>query len=302
MTAMSAGDAVAISQHEQHLRSLRRSRNTITRRVNLLIRLAQWLSTLDEPRTLLTATEIDLATWQEGMDRLATESVANYINHARMFYAWMIRTGHLDSSPAGLLVRPKTPRGKPRPIADADLREALVLAPPRTLRLLLLGTFLGARCMEIAAATVADLRHREPVPRALLHGKGAKERWVPMSGLLVPVLMQAGMPTHGPVVGRADGSGPLSPARVSAIINEYLHQVVGIPDTAHQLRHWYGTNVYRMSGDLLFLRDALGHVDVGTTAIYALPDPKRAGEIADGLDVTIGLMLNARTDLHIANR
>jgi len=298
---MSVGDAVAIRQHEQHLRSLRRSRNTIAKRVGLLLRLAQWLGSLDEPKTLLTAAEIDLATWQEGMDRLATESVANYINHARMFYAWMIRTGRLDSSPTGLLVRPKTPRGKPRPISDADLREALVLAPPRTLRLLLLGAFLGARCMEIAAATVADLRHREPVPRALLHGKGSKERWVPMSPLLVPVLMQAGMPTHGPVVGRVDGAGPVSPARVSQIINEYMHNVVGIPDTAHQLRHWYGTNVYRMSGDLLFLRDALGHADVGTTAIYALPDPQRAGEIAQGLDQVIGSMLVARTDLHIVS-
>lgn len=298
---MSAGDAVAVRQHEQHLRSLRRSRNTITKRVGLLFRLAQWLGSLDEPKTLLTAAELDLAMWQEGMGRLATESVANYVNHARMFYAWLIRTGRLDSNPTGLLVRPKTPRGKPRPISDADLREALVLAPPRTLRLLLLGAFLGARCMEMAAATVADLRHREPVPRALLHGKGAKERWVPMSGLLVPVLMQAGMPTHGPVVSRADNGGPLSPARVSAIINEYLHDVVGIPDTAHQLRHWYGTNVYRMSGDLLFLRDALGHSDVATTAIYALPDPQRAGEIAHGLDQTIDVMLGARTGLHVVS-
>jgi len=41
--------------------------------------------------------------------------------------------------------------------------------------------------------------------------------------------------------------------------------------TAHQLRHWFGTNLYAQSHDIRITQEMLGHASSATTAIYTNP-------------------------------
>jgi site-specific recombinase XerD len=43
----------------------------------------------------------------------------------------------------------------------------------------------------------------------------------------------------------------------------------------HVLRHTFGTTLYRSTGDLLLVKEALGHRSISSTLIYAAPDNDR---------------------------
>jgi integrase/recombinase XerC len=72
---------------------------------------------------------------------------------------------------------------------------------------------------------------------------------------------------HGPVFTGRRGRR-LQPYRVSQLVNESIH-AAGYTITAHQLRHRCATTALEISGgDLLAVRDLLGHASVATTQIY----------------------------------
>ena len=61
--------------------------------------------------------------------------------------------------------------------------------------------------------------------------------------------------------------GRFSGNRLSVVISAYLREQ-GIDATAHQLRHWFATEVYASSKDIRVTQELLGHSDPSTTAGY----------------------------------
>lgn len=288
MTALSAGDAAAVIEHTDWLRSIGRSPDTVEDRVRLLTRLGAWLAAREDPKELVTATADDLAAWQRSISRMALESISTYVGHAKGFYAWWAKFHHAPNA-GELLVRPSLPRRLPRPISDESLREALRLADGQMQVILLLMAFLGLRCGEVSRLVRNDLREFEDPPIAVIHGKGGKHRVVRAPNDLIPQLRMIGIPQRGHIVLSVNG-GPLTPNRVSQMTNAYLHSI-GISDTAHSLRHWYGTHVYRVTRDVRLVQEMMGHANLSTTAMYTAFAPSRADDMAADLDSTIQAML-----------
>lgn len=56
-----------------------------------------------------------------------------------------------------------------------------------------------------------------------------------------------------------------------AAVPIYLH-ALDIPETLHQLRHRFGTNVLKATGNLRVAQEALRHESPVSTAIYTLVD------------------------------
>ena len=109
-------------------------------------------------------------------------------------------------------------------------------------------------------------------------GKGGHQRVVGIPARLAGILAESDA-TVGPVFGR-----PVSPTRVSQIVNAYLRDN-GVAATAHQLRHLYGTRLYAATGgNLLAVQQALGHASVTSTQIYAAIDVGAAVNAARTLD------------------
>jgi len=166
---------------------------------------------------------------------------------------------------------------------DEHLRRALEEAPNAEMRCwVLLGAYEGLRCMEMAGLDVDDVREDEGT-LLVRKGKGAKDRGVPLHPLVLEALEALPLPVSGPIFTMPDGRR-CAPYVVSQRINRYLRSV-GVPSTAHALRHWFGTNLLRGTHDLRVVQEMLGHSSPATTALYSAYDSGLAGTAVRALSV-----------------
>ncbi len=78
--------------------------------------------------------------------------------------------------------------------------------------------------------------------------------------------------------------GPFAPGDVSRVVNTYLH-AMGIPATAHQLRHWFGTKTYAACNDIRVVQELMGHAHTVTTNMYVAYSTGTAQEAVQALEV-----------------
>lgn len=273
-TAADTADLIDRMVLMQERRGLKPS--TIKSRVDKLVLLAEYLY----PRGLLEATREDLETFLDGRS-LGDRARYAYVSHFGCFYEAMIDDEKAIANPAERIHRPRQRTGLPRPIADPDLRIALAAASPRMKAMLSLGAFAGLRAKEIAGLCRQEvLESNDPPVLYVLHGKGDKERVVPLNQQLASALSRCGMPGRGPIFRRDDEQ--MKPWQVSHDVNGFLHGL-GIDATCHQLRHWFGTKLYQATGDLLMVQALMGHSSPTSTAIYAAFSPDGAHGAVDGL-------------------
>lgn len=177
------------------------------------------------------------------------------------FYAWGSRAGHVTANPAADLPAVRVQRGRPRPTPEGVVAAALERADTRERQMVELGAFAGLRAGEIARVHCDDLDG----DLLLVHGKGGKERVVPLArGALVDAIADA----QGWLFPNARGSH-LSANHVSKLLSRLLPA----PWTAHTLRHRFGTRAYAGTRDLLAVSKLLGHASTDTTLVYVqMPD------------------------------
>jgi integrase/recombinase XerD len=70
----------------------------------------------------------------------------------------------------------------------------------------------------------------------------------------------------------------ISGASVGSAITSVMKRA-GLSATAHQLRHWYGTNLLRAGVNMRVVQTLMRHESLATTAIYTMvdDDQQRAG-------------------------
>jgi integrase len=221
------------------------------------------LRIFDSQVGLTTAVAEDIEAFLDGRN-LGTKARYGWVSHLHQFYEWAIDFGLLASDPTRQVVRPKQRQGKPRPIPTGDLVTALQMADPTMRCWLSLGAFAGLRCKEIAGLAVEDVLWDDGL--LFVHGKGDKDRLVPIHPLVEAALHSIPHPSRGAVFRRPRG-GPYPAAQVSREGSLYFSSL-GIGATMHQLRHWFGTYVQRATGDLRTTQELMGHASPTTTAIY----------------------------------
>lgn len=179
----------------------------------------------------------------------------------RGFYGWAVDVGHVEVSPAFRVPRVKPKPPKPRPADDRSYRLALLAASPRERLMLRLAIEVGLRRGEVSRVHSSDLFPDLSGWSLLVHGKGGKERDVPLPTDLAVELraLPAGWAFPG------DDNGHLSPRWVGTLITRLLPDAL----TMHTLRHRFATDVYEASGgELALVQELLGHASVNTTRIY----------------------------------
>jgi integrase len=174
----------------------------------------------------------------------------------RSFYGWAHREQLLvEHDPAAQLLPVAVPDAQPRPVPEQLLRQALTRADERDVVAVLLAGRMGLRRGEIAAATAEHVVDGWLV----VHGKGGRQRMVPLHPQLVPLL-----PARGPLVPSHHGGGHLSAAHVGKILSLLL----GPGTTGHQLRHRFAATVHAELGDVRHVQALLGHASLSTTQRY----------------------------------
>jgi integrase len=268
-----------LSVHLAELRLRDLAPTHVRARERAVERLAAYLG-----RDAATATEVELREYLAQLPRSTARS--RYAEHSQLgcFFRWAHLHGHLEVDPMARIPRPRCPRLLPRPIGEADLQVAIENAEGRVRIWLVLAAYEGLRACEIAALDRADVLDAAPVPALIAHGKGRKDRVVPLGELALAELRAYGLPARGPVFPRRDGKpGHTAAHRVSMVTNTYLHGL-GITDTLHQLRHRFATKAYAATSDILVVGGLLGHADPKSTAGYAAFSDPRAVAAVRSLD------------------
>lgn len=208
-----------------------------------------------------------------------------YLSHVRAWCAW---AGIPDATEG--IARPRVPAGIPRPVSEADL-DAMIRAarPGREYSWIILGAYAGLRSAETAALRVGDLSSDTGSWLLTVHGKGGQLAQVPAVGAVVDVMMTAGAGLE-----RGAGLWPGADSRAVQYAVRAVAARAGVECTSHQLRHRYGTTVYRGTRDLLLTQRAMRHTSPVSTAGYArtsdaaLSDALAALPGADGRSGPLG--------------
>lgn len=219
-------------------------------------------------RDASTATTEEIRDYLSRLPRTTARSRYAEHSHLSCFFTWAAET-HERPNPMRTIPRPKLTRLLPRPMSEEDTHVAIDNAPARIRVCLVLAAYQGLRACEIAALDRSDILDTAPTPVLIAHGKGRKDRVIPLGERALAELRAFGVPSRGPLLRREDGqTGGISAHRVSSMCNAYLHDM-GISDTLHQLRHRFATRTYAATQDVLVVAALLGHEDPATTAGYA---------------------------------
>jgi integrase len=165
------------------------------------------------------------------------------------------------------------PRCVPKPVTQDELRRSLLLPEPyRTA--VILAAFAGLRASEIAGCR---REHITDTTVTVPHGKGDEPGTVPAHPYVWDHVRDR---PPGPLVtdrhGRAVTGRWLSSRMRIALDRAALRGV-----HLHRYRHWYGTMVQEMTGDLRVTQECLRHRHVGSTAGYTLvTSARRAAAVA----------------------
>jgi integrase/recombinase XerC len=234
--------------------------------------------------------ELDLRTlrsWlakQQTLGRSRT-TLARRATAARVFTAWLARTGRAPTDAGALLGSPKAHAALP-PVLRADEARALLDAATaladdgspvgrRDVAMLELLYATGIRVGELVGLDVDDVDPDRRVVRVF--GKGRKERMVPYGAPAARALdlwLAAGRPRLA-----VSGSGPalflgargrrIDQRAVRTLVHRRIADVPGAPDIGpHGLRHTAATHLLEGGADLRSVQELLGHASLATTQLY----------------------------------
>jgi len=278
---------VALGDYERHLGSERDASSHTVRSY-----LGDLASLLEHAHRLgLTRLEdLDLRTLRSWLANQQTRgrartTLARRATAARVFTAWLARTGRVPVDPGASLGSPKAHRTLPS-VLRADEARALVEAAAeladdgspiglRDVAMLELLYATGVRVGELVGLDVDDLDRERQVLRVL--GKGRKERTVPYGRPAARALdrwLSAGRPR---LVAEGAGGALFLGARgrridqraVRTLVHRRIADVPGAPDLGpHGLRHSAATHLLEGGADLRSVQELLGHASLATTQLY----------------------------------
>lgn len=189
------------------------------------------------------------------------ETIRSRRTTLRGFYRWAVEAGHVKASPALALPAVRPTRPNPRPAPDSVYLPALAVADDRERLMLRLAAEHGMRRAEIAQVHSRDLVEDLSGWSLIVHGKGGRERVVPLLDDVARLMraLPAGYAFPG------DDAGHLSPRWVGTLLGRLL------PGdwTMHKLRHRAATRWWEASAhDLFQVQELLGHASPVTTRAY----------------------------------
>jgi integrase/recombinase XerC len=236
------------------------------------------------------ATRLDLRTLRSWLARQQTvgrsrTTLARRATAARVFTAWLLRTGRAESDAGASLGSPKAHPSLP-PVLRADeaadlIRTAARLADDgspvgiRDVAMLELLYATGIRVGELVGLDLDDVDRDRNVVRVL--GKGRKERAVPFGHPAARALER--WLAHGRPRLRVEGAGAalflgargrrIDQRAVRTLVHRRIAEVPGAPDIGpHGLRHTAATHLLEGGADLRSVQELLGHASLATTQLY----------------------------------
>lgn len=282
------GFAVVLGAYERHLVSERDlTEHSVRAYLGDMTSLLEHASRLgmSEPAQLDLRTLRSWLAKQQTLGRSRT-TIARRATAARVFTAWLARTGRAATDVGASLRSPKAHRTLP-PVLRADEAETLLAATAaaaaetdgplgrRDVAILELLYATGIRVGELVGLDIDDLDRQRNVVRVL--GKGRKERTVPFGTPAAAALdewLRRGRPElagdgSGPALFLGARGGRINQRTVRTLVHRSIAAVPGAPDLGpHGLRHTAATHLLEGGADLRSVQELLGHASLATTQLY----------------------------------
>lgn len=211
----------------------------------------------------------------------AKRSVSRKLSALRTFYTYLLREGLVESSPFSYIRTPKQDKKLPK-FLYVEQMEALLGAPDtdtpiglrdRAIMELLYAS--GIRVSELVRLDLSSIDLDNGI--ALVYGKGAKERYVPIGEPAVDAIRMYTEQAREALVKADDedalfvnyAGGRLTDRSVRRMLDKYITQVAGVQSISpHMFRHSFATHMLEAGADLRTVQELLGHVNLSTTQIY----------------------------------
>jgi len=230
-------------------------------------------------KTISELTRADLRKWIASLSRegLAPTSVARAVSTARGFYKFLMLDGHLKHNPAEDLDTPQRFSYLPRFLTEDEINQ-LLSAPDisteegirdRAILEVLYAT--GLRVSELVGLKQTDVELMTGL--IICHGKGSKERRVPLGKSAIHWLQQYSAVKAG--YGKQSSPyvflyrGKQFTRQLAWLMIKTRAEEVGIKNVSpHTLRHSFATHLLQHGADSRSVQALLGHSDISTTQIY----------------------------------
>ncbi len=210
----------------------------------------------------------------------------------RSFYRHLRREELTDDDPTATLDPPTKSRKLPQVLSLAEVQKLLdtasgsdpIMLRDRALLELMYGCGLRASEAVGLELTDADLAREFVRP----HGKGAKERMVPLGGEAAAALSRYLRNGRPDLVGSSQVRALFVNFRGGALTRQGLYKIIQRHATAaglagkmspHTLRHTFATHLLSGGCDLRSVQEMLGHADVSTTQLYTHLSTERIKEV-----------------------
>jgi integrase/recombinase XerD len=242
-----------------------------------LSKLEQWA--IGNKQSPLDLTRADLRKWIASLSRdgLAPSSVARAVSAARGFYKFLMLDGHIKHHPAEDLDTPQRFHYLPKFLTEDEITKLFAapdISTPDGIRDRAILEVMYASGLRVSE--MVNLKHVDVDLMAGLltcHGKGSKERRVPLGKSAVHWLQQYSSikasfgKSPYPHIFLYKGK-PLTRQVAWSIIKQHAENVGIEKVSPHTLRHSFATHLLQHGADSRSVQALLGHSDISTTQIY----------------------------------
>jgi integrase/recombinase XerD len=224
--------------------------------------------------------------------KVSATSVARKLSAIKGFHRYLKLEGDLKEDITTHLGTPKTPKKLPMVLSVDDVLSLLKIIDPTTdlgmrnqaLIEMIYGS--GLRVSELLGLSLEDIHLNDGY--VLVHGKGDKERIVPVSDMAIYALRRyivegrtnLRKEKHTRMLFLNRQGNTLSRVGFFKVLKN-LAQKAGIETecSPHTLRHAFATHLLENGMDLRTLQTLLGHEDISTTQIYTHISQKHINDV-----------------------
>ena len=247
---------------------------------------------LREPEEFSRVNRAHVLAWRKDLEQrsLKPATIRRKLSAVSELFDFLCEENSILRNPVHGVKRPRegANEGKTPALSDAQVRRLLDSPPPDTLKgcrdraILAVLLYHGLRRGELCRLQVQHYQLRRGVPTLIVHGKGAKIRYLPMNPRAV-ALVEDYLTTAGHQADESgalfrpikDSSGALGhPLNASSIYKDVLKRYAvdaRIPPNMlrpHVLRATAATNALEHGSDITKVQEWLGHQSITTTRLY----------------------------------
>ncbi len=212
---------------------------------------------------------------------VSPKTVRRRLSALSTLFVYMMHNGQVDDNPVKMVVLPKIPRRLPTFVSPEQMDALLdsvsfdeeVFSDLRDKTVILMAYITGMRRSELVSLTLSDIDSSAKVIR--VHGKGNKERIVPMTEELFDMLNEYLRSREALVCGKhqylfvTDKGAPVYDKFIYRLVVRYLGMVTTQKKRSpHVLRHSFATSLLNNGACIEAIRKLLGHSDLSATQVY----------------------------------